>query len=252
MKKCICFLLVLPFWVFAESPKVRPAPGFFELRTYHTHPGKLDALHARFSEHTIPLFRKYGMTNIAYWTPKDQPDTLIYLMGYPSREAREGAWKGFLNDPDWKAAYKASTAGGKLVARLESLYLEPTDYTPALKIDTQEPTRLFELRIYTTNEGKLDGLNARFRDHTVALFGKHGITNIAYFTPAKESDGARNKLVYIVSHKDEATRKAAFGAFGRDPAWQSARKNSEVNGKLLVKKGVNSTFLVPTVYSPMK
>jgi hypothetical protein len=173
-------------------------------------------------------------------------------MGYPNREAREGAWKGFLNDPDWKAAYKASTADGKLVARLESLYLEPTDYTPALKIEAQEPTRLFELRIYTTNEGKLDGLNARFRDHTVALFGKHGITNIAYFTPSKESDGARNKLVYIVSHKDEATRKAAFGAFGRDPAWQSARKNSEVNGKLLVKKGVNSTFLVPTVYSPMK
>ncbi|MFT5498447.1 MAG: hypothetical protein ACI9TH_003860 [Kiritimatiellia bacterium] len=248
MKK-LCVLLavfLLPLFVSAEAPK------FFELRTYHTHPGKLDALHARFSDHTIPLFTKHGMTNVAYWTPKDQPETLIYLMGYPSQEAREASWKAFMNDPDWKTAYAASTADGKLVAKVESVYLAPTDYSPALKIDEQDPARLFELRIYTTNEGKLDALNARFHDHTVGLFDKHGVHNLAYFNPTRKKDGANNKLVYFVWHKDEAARKQAFGAFGKDPAWKTARDASEANGKLMIKGGVSSIFLEPTDYSPMK
>ncbi|MDF1754442.1 MAG: NIPSNAP family protein [Verrucomicrobiales bacterium] len=224
---------------------------FFELRTYHTHPGKLDALHARFRDHTCKLFTKHGMSNTGYWTPKDKPDTLIYLLGYPDENARKTSWTAFRNDPDWQAAYQASTADGKLITKVDSLFLQPTDYSkmPALKKSATD--QLYELRIYTTNEGKLDDLHARFRDHTCELFEKHGISNFAYFTPTEAKDGAETKLVYLVSHKDESSRSEAFKAFTQDPAWKSAKGNSEKAGPILVKKGVSSTFLLPTDYSPV-
>src|SRR5439155_4647743 len=76
----------------------RPAPRVFELRTYATPPGKLDALHARFRDHTTDLFRKHGMTVIGYWRPTDEKlkdNTLIYLLPFPSQAAHDEAWKGF-------------------------------------------------------------------------------------------------------------------------------------------------------------
>src|SRR5262245_30292895 len=101
----------------------------FELRTYYAHPGKLDALHARFRDHTTKLFEKHGMTNIGYLTPVENPDNkLVYILAYPSREAREKSWKAFLSDPDWKKAAQASEASGPLVAKFESQFLTATDY----------------------------------------------------------------------------------------------------------------------------
>ncbi len=106
---------------------------FFEMRTYHAAPGKMPALHARFREHTIKLFEKHGMTVMGFWSPADPDEadkTLVYLLAYPSREAREASWKAFQEDPDWKAAKAASERDGKLVDRVESVYLNPTDYSP--------------------------------------------------------------------------------------------------------------------------
>ena len=243
--KNLLILLFLPATLLAE-------PAFFELRTYYTNDGMLENLHSRFRDHTMKLFEKHGMTNIGYWVPQDQPETLIYLLGYDNETAREKAWKGFLNDPDWKSAYKASTKNGKLVKKIESVYLKGTAYNPGFKIADQDPARLFECRIYTTHEGKLDDLHARFADHTIDLFKKHGITNLGYYTPTRKKDGASNTLLYFISHKDEASRAASFKAFSQDPDWQSARKKSEENGKILVKGGVEKTFLIPTDYSPSR
>lgn len=250
------FTLLLAFATVSLSLATAQQPQtvdskFFELRTYHTNEGKLDALHARFRDHTCGLFEKHGMTNIGYWTPKDQPETLIYLMGYPSLEARKASWKAFLGDPTWKAAYAASTADGKLVKKVESVFLEPTDYSMLKTLSKSPEDQLYELRTYTTNEGKLDGLNARFRNHTCELFEKHGIKNFAYFTPTRPKDGAGIKLIYLVSHKDETSRGAGFKAFSKDERWKQARTESEKNGRLLVKKGVQSTLLTPTDYSPV-
>jgi hypothetical protein len=105
----------------------------FELRTYITHPNRLDALNQRFRDHTNRLFEKHGMDLIAYWTPTDGPEaenTLIYVLAYPDREAREASWKAFLNDPDWKKAYEASHRDGPIVMNVESKFLAPTDYSP--------------------------------------------------------------------------------------------------------------------------
>ena len=225
----------------------------YELRTYYTNEGKLDNLHARFRDHTVALFEKHGMTNVAYWVPKENEEqVLIYLMSYPDREARDASWKAFLADPDWKNAYKASTADGKLVKKVDSVFLEMADFSPETKIEKQDPARLFELRQYTTNKGKLPNLHARFRDHTIALFAKHGIANLPYFQMAKDQPGKDNTLIYFVAHKDEEARKASFRAFSKDTVWIDAKNKSEENGKLLIKKGVESTLLVPTDYSPTK
>jgi hypothetical protein len=166
-------------WASAQSSKAPPGSGdvrLFEMRTYFAAPGKLDDLHARFRDHTVKLFAKHGMENIGYWTPVDNGEQkLIYLLAYPSREARDRSWKAFMADPDWQKAARASEANGRLVARIESIFLNPTDYSPATKPSVASRSRLFELRTYTAAPGKLDDLNKRFRDHTVRLFTKHGI-----------------------------------------------------------------------------
>ena len=103
---------------------------FFEMRTYYAAPGKLDDLNARFRDHTNKLFQKHGMELVGYWQPVDKKDVLVYILAYPSREAREKSWKEFNADPEWVKAREASERNGKLVARAESVYMTPTDYSP--------------------------------------------------------------------------------------------------------------------------
>jgi hypothetical protein len=120
----------------AQAQAARPqsaaaAPAFYEMRTYYANPGKFENLHARFRDHTLRLFEKAGMTNVAYWTKQDGGDgTLIYVLGYPSKEAREASWASFRANPEWQAAAKASELNGKLVAKVESVFMTMTDYSP--------------------------------------------------------------------------------------------------------------------------
>lgn len=222
----------------------------FELRTYHANEGKLDALHARFRDHTVKLFEKHGITNVGYFVPKDNKgNVLIYVLAFPNKEARGKAWKDFLADAEWKAAYKASVKDGKLVGKIDSVLMKATDYSPAIKPAKNSEERLFELRTYTTLEGRLPALDARFRDHTTGLFQKHGLEQFAYWTPTEEEGGKDTKLIYLLAHKDEADKAAGFAAFGKDPKWKAARKASVEDGPILVKKGVKSVLLKPTDYS---
>src|ERR1041385_2931949 len=78
----------------------------FELRTYTTHEGKLDALNARFRNHTTRIFQKHGMTNVGYWVPQDKPNTLIYIISHASRDAAKQNWDAFRNDPEWQKVSK--------------------------------------------------------------------------------------------------------------------------------------------------
>jgi len=116
----------------------------------------------------------------------------------------------------------------------------------------EKPAHFFELRTYTTEPGKLPALHARFRDHTVKLFEKHGMKNVIYLTPV-DADGKAvdNKLVYLLAHKSQAAAKASFDSFRQDPDWKTAREASEKDGKILAVPP-ESIFYVPTDYSPMK
>jgi hypothetical protein len=114
----------------------------------------------------------------------------------------------------------------------------------------QAGQRVFELRTYTTNEGKLPALQARFRDHTTKLFTKHGMTNIGYWTP-QDAPLSQNTLIYVIAHSSRDAAKKSWAAFRADPDWQKAAAASEVDGKIL-SKSPESVFMDPTDYSPIK
>jgi hypothetical protein len=131
---CLCATAVLrAAGESKSSPNAGGSGRFFEMRTYTAAPGKLDALNARFREHTNRLFEKHGITIIGFWTPVEgdkAQNTLVYILAYPSKEAREKSWKEFQGDPDWQAARKESERDGKLVDHVESVFLRATDYSP--------------------------------------------------------------------------------------------------------------------------
>ena len=115
------------------SPSIAKDSRCFEMRTYYAMPGKLEALNARFRDHTCALFKKHGMENIGYWIPADaskgSTNTLVYILAHKSREAAKASWDAFRNDPDWTKAQKESEANGKLVEKAESVFLFATDYS---------------------------------------------------------------------------------------------------------------------------
>ena len=111
----------------------------------------------------------------------------------------------------------------------------------------QTSTATYELRVYHTYEGKLDDLLRRFREHTTRLFEKHGMKNVAYWTPTDEPLKGKT-LVYILAHPSREAATANWQAFRDDPEWQSVRDKSEANGKIVEK--VDSTFLALTDFSP--
>lgn len=114
----------------ADSP---PAGKVYELRTYRTEPGKLDALNARFRDHTCRLFKKHGIEVIGFWTPTEGEEattTLIYVVAFPSVEAQKAAWQAFRNDPEWKQAKAESEKDGVLARDVQSKNLKATAYSP--------------------------------------------------------------------------------------------------------------------------
>jgi len=123
---------------FVTARLMQPEPAsaastrVYELRTYHTLPGRLPALEKRFREHTIQLFEKHGMKNVGYWVPQDEPahsNTLIYIVSHESKEAAMKSWAAFGADPEWKKVAAASEVDGKIVEKLERVFMDPTDYS---------------------------------------------------------------------------------------------------------------------------
>lgn len=124
--------LAIALTVGADTPK-SPGQRVFELRTYYTNEGKLGDLHKRFREHTCRLFQKHGIEVIGFWTPQDEKDgkadKLVYLIAFPSREAAKASWQAFKDDPEWQKVYAESHKDGVLVKKVDSMYLDPTDYS---------------------------------------------------------------------------------------------------------------------------
>ena len=232
------------------EPSAKPSTKLYEVRIYHPTPGKYAEIVDRFRQYTTKIFEKHGMENIGYWTPTDATNQeLIYILAYPNREARDASWKAFGSDPEWKAIVAKTEANGKLVDHVDQIFMTEADISPKIKLTQKSPQRTFELRTYTPAPGKLDDLLARFRNHTIKLFSKHGMTHIGYWT-TQEKDGSQPKLVYILAHPSEAEGKEHFDEFRKDPKWVAAKEESEKNGPLTTK--VESVYMTPTDYSPLK
>ena len=255
MKTILPIAFMTAMTVFTVGTATAADTRCYEMRIYYAAPGKLDALNARFRDHTCKLFEKHGMVNIGYWLPVTNTENkLVYLLGYASREAREKSWKEFMADPDWQSAAKESEKDGKLVLKADSVFLSATDFSPAIKPSTVAEARVFELRTYTASPGNLDSLLARFRDHTLKLFARHGMTSFGYWTPTEKKNGAGEKLIYLLAHKSQEAAAESFKAFRADADRIAVKQATEdkAGGSLTVQDGVKSEFLVPTDYSPTK
>ncbi|MCR9259478.1 MAG: NIPSNAP family protein [Pseudomonadaceae bacterium] len=103
---------------------------------------------------------------------------------------------------------------------------------------------LYEMRTYTANEGKLDALHERFRNHTMSIFEKHGMQNVGYWVPADTPD----TLIYIIAHKDAESAQDSWQAFVADPQWQDVYAKSIADGRLV--KNIVNVFMTKTDYSP--
>jgi hypothetical protein len=135
------------------------------------------------------------------------------------------------------AALAAALSGGFLLRGL----LPPSPVAHA-----QGAAKVYELRTYTVPEDRLMALHARFRDHTQRMFQKHGISNVAYFSP-QDPEKAKTTLIYLISHPSRAAADQNWAAFGKDPEWQKIAKESGVGPVKIARE-----FLDPTDYSPLK
>jgi len=256
MKTFTLLFLLAAFSVVQSKGEAPKDTRCFEMRTYYAAPGKLDDLQARFRNHTMRIFEKHGMVSIGYWTPIENPENqLIYVLAFPSREARETAWKDFSNDPEWKKVAAESEANGKLVTKVENRFLQATDFSPEVKPSTGAAPRVFELRTYTATEGHLPLLLKRFREHTMTLFERHGMANLFYWTLMPGQSGVDNTLVYMITHPSQDAGLEQFKEFRADPDWVAVKDASEkeAGGSLTVQPdGVKSVYLQATDYSPTK
>ncbi|MBA4057690.1 MAG: NIPSNAP family protein, partial [Marivirga sp.] len=208
-----------------------------------------DALVERFQNHTTKIFEKHGMENIGYWLPlKNDQNALYYILAYPSKEARDKSWADFSADPQWKEVATKSETSGKIVESVTSVFMNASDIMPKIKAGKGK-VRVFELRTYTCLPGRLPNLITRFKDHTLKLFEKHNMENIAYFTSI-EKDNGQAKLVYLLAHKSEDEAAKSWTAFRADPVWVAARDASEKDGKIVEK--VESVFMKPLNFSKIK
>lgn len=132
------------------------------------------------------------------------------------------------------ALLSAAVAGSLLVPRISH---------------AQSSSRVFEIRTYTTNEGKLEALEKRFRDHTIRIFNKHGMTSIGYWIP-QDPPKSQNTLIYILAHPSREEAKKHWAEFSADPEWQKVRTESEANGKIV--SHVDSVFANAADFSPLK
>jgi hypothetical protein len=127
-------LIVLGLTLMSLAGSAQTVPArVFEIRTYTTAEGKLETLKKRFRDHTIRIFDKHAITSIGYWVPQDAPrsqDTLIYIVSHPSREAAKANWAAFGADPEWRKVQTASEADGKIVTKVESIFVDSTDFSP--------------------------------------------------------------------------------------------------------------------------
>ena len=117
----------------AAPAAVQASTRVFELRTYTANAGKFDAMKARFREHILPLFKKHNLTVVGFWTPADPPlseNTLIYILAHDSREAAKKNWAEFSADPVRKQVWADTEKDGPINMKVESVYLNPTDFSP--------------------------------------------------------------------------------------------------------------------------
>ena len=263
----------------AAIPAAEKDSRLFELRVYSVEKGKQAAVSNFIAKSGIKYMKKHNVELLGAWVPADASDErVITLLAHKDKESAEKNVAAYMADEGFRKEITEAMKDGPVITGVARFFLNATDYSPPVKA-ANAGDRIFELRTYVATPNNLDNLNARFRDHTVKLFEKHGMTNVAYFTfgegekttvgdllkgcSAAGKDASDVKpdteakplaLVYLITHKSPDARDENFSKFGRDPEWNAARTNSERKGggSLTAKNAVKSLILKSTEYSPIK
>lgn len=245
----ILFVLLFSFMSsLAGKAQQTITSSYFEMRTYTIHEGKMPDLIQRFQNHTRALFAKHGIENVAYFLSEAEPEKqLTFILGYPDAASRDTRWNNFANDPEWKAVATASEANGKIVQKVDQVFMVWAQGLNSRKVS--RPSGIFQLRTYHLLPGRLDAIQTRFRDYTQDLFEKQGLSNYPYWVTI-EKEGVQAKLVYLLGHQTKDDFNAAFGRFVADPEWILARDVSEASGKIVEK--IDAIFFTVLPFSPMK
>ena len=214
----------------------------YELRVYLTPPGKLEAINARFANHTIGIFKRFGIGIDGFWNDEiGRSNQLTYILNFEDMADREEKWNAFQADKEWAEVRAETEAKGPIVAKVLNSFMALTPFSPQPVFKTA----IQELRVYDAVPGRLPDLNNRFANHTMGLFEKHGIENVGYWT---DLVGTSNRLTYMIGYPDLGARQKSWDNFQADPEWQRVRAASEENGPI-VEVSYHS-ILKPTSYSP--
>ncbi len=263
-----------------ENASAQTDASLYELRVYTPESGRQSDTLKLIGGDASKMMTKHQIQLVGAWVPLDSADErVVTLVRHKDRPAADAAWAAFQNDDEWKKALKGSEVDGKKpVQSIAKVFLTPNDYSPKLDVKAVGD-RVFELRTYIATPNNLPLLNDRFRNHTLKLFEKHGMTNIIYWSVAKEEPmtaaklleavspvgggsadidgsikGVDNALVYFITHKSKEAAAKSFGAFVQDEEWKKARSESESKGggSLTAGNAVKSWYLKPTDFSPLK
>ena len=214
----------------------------YENRVYTAVPGKMAALNDRFANHTMGFFKQYGIGMMGFWTDEiGISNQLTYILTFDNMGDREHKWAAIGADSKRKQVFEETETEGPLVALVENSFMRLTPYSP----EPQLSSKIQELRVYDALPGRLPALHDRFSNHTMGLFEKHGIQNIAYWT---EDVGTSDRLVYMLGYESLGDREKSWAAFQADPEWQKARAESEKDGPLV--RVSTHSIMRPTAYSP--
>jgi hypothetical protein len=226
----------------------------YELRIYAANEHRFSHLIQRFREHTDRIFKKHSLEPMGYWIPTEGPPKkrrrFIYILKHASRYDAYRNWNKFSNDREWRAVLDQPGFQGLLAEKPTSIFMTENTYSAITRNRIQQQGGTYELRTYIANPGKLTNLNARFADHTTRLFKKHGMHNVAYWTPLERPD-SEHTLIYLIHHASRKQADANWKAFSNDPQWREVARETQVDGDLLATPP-DRIYLKPMEFSPLK
>ncbi len=263
----------------ALAMQLQAEDRLYELRVYHTEPGRRAEVNKIVAGPGMKFMDKHDIKLELAAEPIDAQDPRVFLVAsHKDRASANANTSAMQTDKEWLDQVAKMTKGNLPIKKYDRFFMRATDYSPMLKPE-KVGNRIFELRTYISSPNNLKHLNDRFKNHTLKLFEKYGMTNLVYWNldqsdqnsvqttlrglakPNEDSCGvsgdenaAGNTLVYLLAHKDVEAMNQSFNGFRMDPAWTKARTDSEklAGGSLTADKGVKSLLLVPTEYSPIK
>lgn len=242
--------VLLP-WTAGAGPEMNPA-GYAELRLYAVSTNRMAGVLERFRRTVEPLRRVHGIRTVGCWTSPGTTNggTFAYLLTDASRAELRRKEQAFGADPRFQEGFAASTRKhGKTVDAIVALPLraDPStsfDFTPAAT------NRAFELRVYTVHPGRLEAFRARWRDHAVPLYRRHGLDCLGWWTAEKPEPGAPDRVVCLLAAASPDAVQQAKAAFHDDPEWRRVERETERDGPL--RDGVDSYLLTPADFSLLK